>query len=387
MIRVLFALAFFACALPVVSPAGAAGPVRVGLSLGLTGKYAPMSTMQDRGFRLWAEEINGRGGLAGRPVELVIRDDRGDPARAAAIYEDLIGKDHVDVLFAPYSSEMTRAILPVVERAGYPMLGSGASGDALWEGGVKNLFGVYIPASRYALGFMEMLAIRDVDALALVHAEDPFSMSAAQGARKWAPMLGREIVMDAPAAKDAPGWAALAEKARNAGARAVIVCGYLKEAVAMRRGMATAGYAPEAYYATVGPALSGYSEELGAALAEKAFSSSLWRLGRKMNFPGSAEFARAFEDKYGMAPSYHAATAYAAGQILEQAVKKAGDLNKDKMRDMFSKMETTTIIGRYGVDATGKQIRHFPLIIQIQNGQAVAVWPPELAEADPILVP
>lgn len=57
------------------------------------------------------------------------------------------------------------------------------------------------------------------------------------------------------------------------------------------------------------------------------------------------------------------------------------------MRDMFSTMETTTIIGRYGVDATGKQIRQFPLIIQIQNGESAAVWPPELAEGEPVFTP
>ena len=122
-----------------------------------------------------------------------------------------------------------------------------------------------------------------------------------------------------------------------------------------------------------------------AGLAEKAFPSSLWRPGTTTNYPGSREFARSFKDKFGHAPSCHAATAYAAGQILERAAKKTGGLDKGKLSAMLSKMETTTIIGRYGVDATGKQNRHFPLMTQIQNGKSVTVWPPEPADREPVL--
>jgi branched-chain amino acid transport system substrate-binding protein len=84
-------------------------------------------------------------------------------------------------------------------------------------------------------------------------------------------------------------------------------------------------------------------------------------------------------------PSYHAATAYAAGQILEQAVKAAGSLERAAVRKALYALDTNTIIGRYAVDRRGVQIKRFPLIVQWQAGKREIVWPPELRTAPPRL--
>ena len=85
--------------------------------------------------------------------------------------------------------------------------------------------------------------------------------------------------------------------------------------------------------------------------------------------PGCNEFYNAYIQGYNEKPSYHAATAYAGGQILEAAIKKAGSLDREKIRVILSSMDAISIIGRYGVDKTGAQIKHFNLIIQWQNGK------------------
>ena len=85
----------------------AAEPVRIGVSLGLTGKYAELGLMHMRAYALWAEEVNKRGGLLGRPVEMVIVDDGSNPANAVEIYRDQISVQRVDHVFGPYSSEIT----------------------------------------------------------------------------------------------------------------------------------------------------------------------------------------------------------------------------------------------------------------------------------------
>ncbi len=91
----------FAALLSLVATAAgyAAEPVRIGLSLGLTGKYAPLALMQQRAYQLWQRDINAKGGLLGRPVEMVIIDDESKPAKAANLYKQLIEKDRVDLLF------------------------------------------------------------------------------------------------------------------------------------------------------------------------------------------------------------------------------------------------------------------------------------------------
>jgi len=85
-------------------------PVKVGLSLGLTGRYQEMGQMQQMEFRLWGAQVNQRGGLLGRPLQLIIYDDHSDRDTAVRLYSKLINEDHVDFVFGPYSSGLTEAI-------------------------------------------------------------------------------------------------------------------------------------------------------------------------------------------------------------------------------------------------------------------------------------
>ncbi len=358
-------------------------PVRVGVSLGLTGRYAPMATMQKRGYEVWVRHVNGRGGLAGRPVELVVADDGSRPGRAAELYEQWLGGGQVDLVFGPYSSAVTAAVAPVVERYGMPTLAAGASADSLWEQGYRYLFGVYTPASRYTVGFLELLADGARGPVALLAADDNFSQSTARGARVWARRFGVPIVWDETFPKGEPDLLPVLARSRAAGARVLMVCGHLDASVGAARGLARLGWRPDAYFATVGPVLDAYLDRLGPAAVEGTFSASQWTYTPDLPFPGVRVFHDDFVAAYGMEPSYHAATAYAAGQLLEAAVQRAGGLDRKRLRDTLAAMRATSVIGRYGVDAAGRQVRHFPVVIQWQGGRRRVVWPADLRTAEP----
>jgi len=173
----------------------------------------------------------------------------------------------------------------------------------------------------------------------------------------------------------------LAKKTKDSKADALIVCGHLDESIDMRLSLKNIGWQPRVYYASVGPATQDFHDRLGMD-ADYTFSSSQWEPHTKL--PNSKKFTNSFIEKYKKMPSYHAATAYAAGQILETALKRSGNLDRNRLRDILSAMDTMTIIGRYGVDRTGMQIKHFNLIIQWQNGKKEVVWPEELRTAKPV---
>ena len=101
-----------------------------------------------------------------------------------------------------------------------------------------------------------------------------------------------------------------------------------------------------------------------------------------MIFRSIREFIFAFKDRYGQEPTYHAATAYAAGQILEEAIELTGSLEREKIRQALYDLDTSSIIGRYAVDKYGMQIKRFPLTIQWQNGKKEIVWPIEFRNAE-----
>jgi branched-chain amino acid transport system substrate-binding protein len=359
----------------------AAEPVRIGLTLGLTGKYAPLALMQQRGYSLWQSEINEKGGLLGRPVEFIFVDDESDPAKALDLYTRLIMKDRVDLVSGPYSSTITSAVAPVVDKAGFPMLVAGAAADKIWQQGYTNLFGVFTPASRYTVGMLNLALLNDLTTIAITFASDEFSITVAEGTKKWASKLGLDVVMFQKFKKGERDLSALAEKAKLAGPALLIVSGHFNESVDMRRALKKVGWHPKAYFATVGPVLAEFHETLGAD-ADLTFASSLWE--PELNFPRSRQFTAAFRARYGLTPTYHAAETYAAGQILEAAITSAASLKRDRIRQALSELQTHTVLGRYLVDSTGMQVKHFALTIQWQNGKKEIVWPEEVRTAQPI---
>jgi len=361
----------------------AAEPFSIGVSLGLTGKYAGPAKMQEMAYRLWEKEINIKGGFFGRVVSVVIVDDKSDVKIAQKAYRTLISEKRVDIVFGPYSSEITKAISPIVDKHGCPMLASGASADSIWQQGYKNVFGMWSPASRYPVGILNLVHLYHLKKVAIVYADDEFSIEVAKGAKKWGPKLDLDVVMFEKFKKGTRDLKALVKKARDAGAELLLVAGHFNESVDMRRALKRIGWYPKAFFATVGPAMQKYQKTLGTD-AELTFATSIWEPHEKLKFPRTKEFCAAFRDTYNQEPSYHAATAYAAGQILEAAIiDLAGSLKRGSIRQALYNLDDYSIIGRYGVDRTGMQVKRFPLTIQWQDGKKEIVWPEEVSSSVP----
>lgn len=362
-------------------PCWAQNPLKIGVSLGLTGRFAPMADALNKGFHLWERNVNADNGMLGRRVQVVVKDDQSDPERAKAIYRDLIEKERVDFLFAPYSSLITDAVLPIADEHGIPMLIAGAAADRLWEQGYRNAIGVYTPASKFALGFMELLVLNDLNRIAILYADDPFSVDLATHIQKWAPRLALNIVHIVEFRKGRTDLAPLVLDAKEKNAQVVMMCGHMNEAVQTVHALKRIGWRPKALYASVGPALQEFFERCGSD-ADHVFATSLWE--PRANYPGAKRFNQQFIEAYHEPPGYHAGLAYAAGQVLEKAVAEVGSFDRDKVRNALFNLDTMTIIGRFGVDQTGKQVRQHTFIIQWQHGRKELVWPKAIKTAEPI---
>ncbi len=377
-------LAFLAC----IGPAAAAkraqpvAPIRIGLTLGLTGAYARIAVYQGEGYRLWAEDVNQRGGLLGRPVELVLRDDRSDPAVARDQYHAFVSENRVDFLFSPFSSEITEAILPLTADHDYPLIIAGASADSLFRKGYPHVFGLLAPTSKHALGFLELLVQQGIDRVAVFSEESLFSRAMTGGIEKWASRLGLTIALNEKISPGADRFRKLAAHARDAGAQAVVLASYVEDAVALHRAFAAVGWRPRAYYVPVELLASEYRALLGRG-AEGLFSTVQWALPGTPPSSSRRRFSRSYEAAYGHAPVFVAAAAYAAGQVLEEAVRRTGTLDRGAVRDALAAMDMNTVIGRYGVDGAGVQIQQVNHIIQIQHDAIEIVWPPEAHTAMP----
>ena len=282
----------------------------------------------------------------------------------------------MDLLFGPYSSQITTAVAPIIEKHGYPTLLPGAAADRIWKQGNKNVFGLFIPASQYALEMLLLAVSHDWRSVAIVYADDEFSVEVANGAKKWSRRASREVVLFEEFRKGTRDLQHLALKAREVRAELIIVGGHFDEAIDMRRALRSVQWYPRAYFATIGPTLQRYGDVLEHD-ADFTFASSLWEPDENLEFPGSQEFIKAFKQAYGIMPSYHAANAYAAGQVIEAAITDAGDLDRGKIRQALYDLDIHVAIGRFRVERFGVPIKHRPLIIQWLDGKKVIVYPEE----------
>lgn len=349
--------------------------IRIGVSLGLTGQYEQPARMQLRAYELWRDDVNARGGLLGRPVELVVRDDGSDAAKARGIYQDFIAGGRIELVFGPYSSSITAAVASEVDAAGFPMLAAGASADAIWVQGYHSIFGMWTPASRYTQGMLRLAREAGINTVAVLHADDAFSKDIAAGTLKWAPYLKLKVVAVEGFAKDKADLSAEVIRARHSGAELLVVAGHLNEALNAKRQVTAMGWTPRAFFATVGPALPEWSL-LSGDPEDRTFATSIWEPND--SFPRSREFAAGFKRRYGEEASYHAATAYAAGEILEAAARAAGTLEHGALREALFSLDTYSVLGRFAVDRTGMQVKRLDMLIQWQDGRKEIVWPEEM---------
>jgi len=355
-------------------------PIKIGLSLSLSGQFADIAGDQEKGYRIWEQDVNRSGGLLGRPVSVTIHDDASSPETARAIYRRLVDEERVDFLFGPYSSLISHAVIPIAAATKRPILIGGAAADSLWEQGHENVVGIYTPASKFTLGFFELLVWQGLGRVALLAADDPFSRDLAKSARRWAKRFDLTIAVDLDFAKGTEDLSPLVREARRNDVHAVVMCGHLDEAVNLRRALRAIDWEPAATYASVGPALPAFLTRCGPD-AEGVFATSLWE--PHANFPGAQSFHDAFTTNHGGIPGYHAALAYATGQVLEAAIRQAGTAVPETVRNTLFDMDIMTIIGRFGVDHHGKQIRQHTFIIQWQAGRKEIVWPQAIQTAPP----
>lgn len=372
------------------SIAGAQTPVRIGASVSMTGQYAELGQTVHRGQQLCVKQANDRGGMLGRKLQLIFQDDRSQAADAVAIYEKLIGQDRVDLIFAPYSSPITEAVANVTEKHRMPMVASGAAATSIFRKGRKYIFMLLSPAEVYLEGLVDLAAKRGLKTVAILYEDTLFPKAIAQGMVEFAKKRGLNAVVFAGYSRKTTDFSELLNKIKAANPDVVAAATYFDDSIAIIRQMKAAGINPKMHAVTVGGDLPKFHEVLGRD-AEYVYGASQWlpelvtlRAGGLIpiarQYPGAREFTEAYAKEYpGADLSYQTAQGYAACQILLDAVRRAGSLDRDRIRDEIVKFEGSTAYGAFKVDADGFQTAHKMVMFQWQDGKKVIVWPEELA--------
>ncbi|MGB0180359.1 MAG: amino acid ABC transporter substrate-binding protein [Candidatus Puniceispirillales bacterium] len=339
----------------------------LGSSISLTGKYATNGLHTQRGYDFAVKTINESGGvtIGGKSYKLAVKyyDDESTPARGAQLAERLIQQDGVEYMLGPYSSGMTKAIAPVSEKFGVPMIEAEGASRSLFTQGYKYLFAVLSTSEQYLATAIDMAATKSDDPskvrVAMAFEGDPFSMDVRAGVVDKIEEYGMQIVIDDQLPADLSDMSTTLTKVKALRPDILVISGHSK-------GAATAARQIDEMKVNVNMIALTHCE---AAKVQEKFPKASngflcptqWVESLSKSDPmfgSAAEWNAGFKAEYPSYSSvpYQSAQASAAVYVWKEAFEAANSFDKDAVRDAISAVEMETFYGDIKFSENGNNI-------------------------------
>jgi len=360
------------------APALAAEPIKIGLGMAQTGPLAANGKAALLAMQIWAEDVNAKGGLLGRPVTLINYDDQSNPSTVPGIYTKLIDVDKVDLVASGYATVMIAPAMPVVMQ--HKMVFIGLLGLAVnSEFNYPNYFSMTAtggpdPKATITKGFFDiaMAETPKPTTVAIVAADSEFAKNASDGARENAKAAGLKIVYDRTYPPATTDFSPIVQAIQAANADLVVVCSYPLDSVGMVRAANEIGLKAKMFGgAMVGLQTTSTKTSLGPLL-NGIVNYDFWLPVKAMQFPGVLDFLKKYQAK---APAagvdllgyYIPPWAYADLQVLGEAVEGTKSLDQDKLGAYMRASTFKTILGDLKFGANGELAQSRVLQIQFQH--------------------
>jgi branched-chain amino acid transport system substrate-binding protein len=374
--------------------------ITIGMTQSQTGPLNVDSTGQSRGYEFWRDEVNAAGGIkvGGKQykVKFVTYDDQSVGGRVEQLYTRLVVQDKADFLFSPYSSGLTAPATVISEEYGKVMIDSGGAEEKPFELGNKHLFMVITSATHYLSGAVAALASKNPHAkVAIVYSDDPFSKTVMAATAEQAKAAGLDVVMNESYAPSTTDFGPIVNKIISSNADAFLGGGHYSDGATLARQMYDQKANMKWISILVAPGDDKFAELGPAALGVTVPSQWEVQVNYKPQFgPTTAEFAKAFEEKFNAKPDYHAASGYTSGVVLQHAIEQAGSIDTDKVTAALNATDITTFFGHIKFDTDpghhGLQAAHEMVLAQWQkqNGKLgrQVVWP-TAGQSAPLIYP
>jgi len=379
------ALAVFSLVFGIGGGALAAEKIKVGVLLPLTGSQAKFGEIEKRSFEMAAEEINGKGGVNGREIELIFEDDTGKPDVGRSAVEKLISRDKVPVITGGYSSSVTAAATPVAQQFKVPFVICTGSADDITEKGYEYVFRVNPPASEYPAAVESFLkeVAKDVKTVALLYENSSFGQSSSKSFEADAKAAGLNIVVKEGYQAGAIDFKPILTKVKAANPDMIYMVSYVMDASLLMRQSKELGINPKMFVGGgAGFTLPEFAKSAGGA-SDHVYSATLWV--ETLPFPGAKEYFDKYKKKYGDETEYHGAEAYATMYVVADALKRAKSASAptpQAVRDALATTDMQTAFGPVKFVSYGKKTQQNKLdtyLVQWQKGDLEAVWPAKVA--------
>lgn len=374
-------------------------PIKVGMSLALTGAGAPAAKMLQAAIELWRDDINAKGGLLGRPVEIIVYDDQSNPANVPNLYTKLITVDKADLLLGPYGTNYVAPAMPTIIQNNKMLISYTAIGindqykyDKYFSMVPVGSDGV----NAFSKGFFEMAAKQNPkpQTVAIIAADAEFAQSAAQGAREELKKHGFKLVFDKSYPPNTTDFTPVMRAVQAANADIVYAGAYPPDSVGLVRAANEIGLNPKMFGgALIGQLVTPIKAQLGpiqnGLVIQESFVPS-----PKLNFPGLDDLMKRYQakaqelktDPIGFA---FVPFGYTNGQILEQAVTATKSLDHEVLAKYIHSNSFKTVVGEISFGKDGEWSKPRMVLTQFQNvepnnveqfksgAKQPILWPPE----------
>jgi branched-chain amino acid transport system substrate-binding protein len=345
----------------------------LGAAVSLTGKYSSNGVHTQNGYNLAVERINSMGGVkvGGKTYkfDIIYYDDESNPKRAAQLAERLISQDKVEFMLGPYSSGLTKAMAPVTEKYGVPMVEANGASRSLFTKGYKYLFAVLAPANLYLdVAIRTAVELNGGKGVRIAQAfeQDAFSQDVRLGILDAAKDTGSEIVIDDKLPKELNDMAATLAKVKAVKPDVLVISGHTKGALTAIRQIAEMKVDVPMLAMTHCDAAK-LSKQHGRN-SQYALCASQWHKTLTYKdkwFKDGMTYDADFTKKFGYAPPYQAAESSAALLVFKDAFERANSFDQKKVRDALAATDMQTFYGNIKFASGGQNVSKPMVLFQV----------------------
>ncbi|MEO6797109.1 MAG: amino acid ABC transporter substrate-binding protein [Candidatus Dormibacter sp.] len=387
------ALSLAACGTGNSGSSSKGDPIIFGAAVSLTGAQSKEGGLTKQGYDLWLDWINQQGGIVvnnvKHPVQIKYEDDQSNPNLSATLVQKLITDEKSQFILGPYGSAASATDAVVAEKNGIPMVEANGAAQSIFSHGYRYTFGVLSPAFKYLTGVLDMAATLSPKpaTIAILSANDSFSVEVAKAIEDYAPTKGMQVVFNKQYPAAAPDVSGLVSQAKASNPDIVMNSGHLAEAIAINKAAKQLSLNAKIFAYSVGPSTPDFIKALGGD-ADYVYDGSQWTPQVKYQpsfYLSVSDYSKAYEKKYSSSepPDYHVAESTAACLAFQKALENAGSLDPTKVRDALVKLDVMTFFGQLKFDDRGINIYKPMVVEQIQKGVHYTVFPPDVANGRP----
>ncbi len=364
--------------------ARAADPIKIGFGMALTGGLSANGKPALLAVQIWRDDINKKGGLLGRPVELVYYDDQTNPATVPGIYTKLLDVDKVDLVISGYGTNLIAPLMPIAMERKLTVMGMfGLANNEKYQ--YPNYFQIQPagpdPQISTAIGFFELAARQTPkpQTIAMVGADAEYPQNALVGARELVKKFGFKTVYDKTYPPSTVDYTPIVRAIKATNPDIVFVASYPPDSVGMLRAALEVGLQPKIF---------------GGGMVGLMFTSVMTSMGPMLNgivnydfwapeppflaIPGIKEFLKEYQaraDKAGVDPLgyYLPPYSYALMQILGQAIEATKGLAQQRIADHIRANEFSTVVGKVKFGKNGEWAKGRTLMVQYQKIQGTGI--------------